>query len=142
MSLFTTTGIIGNPTGAGPPDLLIPAYLKLEPLERFVFAFISKAVGSKRDEWQIQNNFVPPPSPPPGVHVSSVKELETNCQPGIHHRCVHLPNIITKFSDGNNLESASAKSSKCPTYFPVPSYPSINWNLAFPLVTGLPAFFA
>ena len=65
-------GIIGNPTGAGPPALRTPAYLNLAPLERFVLVFISNAVGSKREEWQIQNNLVPPSSPPPGVHVSSV----------------------------------------------------------------------
>ena len=137
---FKTTGMIGSPTGAGPPALRIPAYLKVEPFERFLLVFISRTVGSNLDEWQIQNNFVPPSSPPPGLHESSVNELETNCQPGIQHKCVHRPKIITKFSEGSNRGSASLKSSKWPMVFPVSSTPSVNWNRAFPFETGVFAY--
>ena len=86
VSPFIIIGIIGSPTGAGPPALRIPRYSKASPVDRFALRLTSIAVGSKRLEWQIQNIFPPPSSPPPGVQLSSVNELETNCQPGIQQR--------------------------------------------------------
>ena len=68
-------GIIGSPTGAGPPALRIPKYSNEAPVERFAFRLTSIAVGSKRLEWQIQNILLPPSSAPPGVQLSSVKAV-------------------------------------------------------------------
>ena len=79
-------GIIGKPTGAGPPALRIPAYEKVAPLARLRLLFISRAVGSKRLEWQMQNSLLHPPSVPPEDQVSAVHWFETSCQPGMQHR--------------------------------------------------------
>ena len=139
-SPFNTMGIMGSPTGAGPPAFRIPAYLNVEPFDRFRLVFISRTVGSNREEWHIQKSLVPPSSPPPGVQESSVNEFETSCHPGIQQRCVHRPKIITKLSDGRSRGSASLKSSKWPMVFPVSSTPSVNWKRALPFEVGEAAY--
>ena len=46
MSPFIIIGIIGKPTGAGPPALLIPRYSNDAPVDLFAFRLTSIAVGS------------------------------------------------------------------------------------------------
>ena len=72
MSPFIIIGMIGNPSGAGPPALLIPKYSNEAPVDLFAFLLTSIAVGSNLLEWQMQNILLPPSSPPPGVQLSTV----------------------------------------------------------------------
>ena len=108
IPLLICAGIIGIPTGAGPPTLLIPAKVTVCPLARFRFVFNSRAVGSNLLLWHMQNNLFPPSSVPPGAQLSSVKLLLTSCHPGMQQRCGHLPNVIMTPSLGINLESVCA----------------------------------